>query len=53
MAYGRAEHPTAGAIDSPSVTTADTVDVTSRGHDDGKKINVSPGHIADNTPACC
>jgi len=49
MAYGRAELPTAGSIDSQSVKAADTVGAASRGFDGGKKINGRQRHIAVDT----
>ena len=39
VAWGRAELPSAGSIDSQSVKAADTVGAASRGFDAGKKIN--------------
>jgi transposase len=49
VAYGRADLPTAGSIDSQSVKAADTVGVASRGYDGGKKINGRKRHIAVDT----
>jgi transposase len=49
VAYGRAELPTAGSIDSQSVKAADTVGAASRGFDGGKKINGRKRHIAVDT----
>ncbi|MEU9454565.1 transposase [Streptomyces sp. NPDC048277] len=42
-ADGRNAEPTAGLIDSPSVRTADTVPVATRGFDAGKKIWADQG----------
>ncbi|MGH3900356.1 MAG: IS5 family transposase [Pseudonocardiaceae bacterium] len=44
-AWGRAELPTAGSIDSQSVKAADTVGAASRGFDGGKKINGRKRHV--------
>jgi transposase len=44
-AWGRAELPTAGSIDSPSVKAADTVGAQSRGYDAGKRINGRKRHV--------
>jgi transposase len=49
VAWGRAELPTAGSIDSQSVKAADTVGVASRGFDAGKRINGRKRHIAVDT----
>ena len=49
VAYGRADLPTAGSIDSQSVKAADTVGAASRGFDAGKKINGRKRHIAVDT----
>jgi transposase len=49
VAYGRADLPTAGSIDSQSVKAADTVGGASRGYDGGKKINGRKRHIAVDT----
>jgi transposase len=49
VAWGRAELPTAGSIDSQSVKAADTVGAASRGFDAGKKINGRKRHIAVDT----
>jgi transposase len=49
VAYGRADLPTAGSIDSQSVKAAETVGGTSRGYDGGKKINGRKRHIAVDT----
>jgi transposase len=49
VAYGRAELPSAGSIDSQSVKAADTVGAASRGYDSGKKINGRKRHIAVDT----
>jgi transposase len=49
VAYGRAELPTAGSIDSQSVKAAETVGGASRGYDGGKKINGRKRHIAVDT----
>jgi transposase len=49
VAYGRAELPTAGSIDSQSVKAADTVGAASRGYDGGKKINGRKRHLAVDT----
>jgi transposase len=49
VACGRADLPTAGSIDSPSVKAADTVGAASRGYDGGKKINGRKRHIAVDT----
>jgi transposase len=49
VAYGRAELPTAGSIDSQSVKAADTVGAASRGFDAGKKINGRKRHVAVDT----
>jgi transposase len=44
-AWGRAELPTAGSIDSQSVKAADTVGAQSRGYDAGKRINGRKRHV--------
>lgn len=44
VAWGRAELPTAGSIDSQSVKAADTVGAASGGFDGGKKINGRKRH---------
>jgi transposase len=44
-AWGRAELPSAGSIDSQSVKAADTVAAHSRGYDAGKKINGRKRHV--------
>jgi transposase len=49
VAWGRADLPTAGSIDSQSVKAADTVGAASRGFDGGKKINGRKRHIAVDT----
>jgi transposase len=49
VAWGRAELPTAGSIDSQSVKAADTVGAASRGFDAGKRINGRKRHIAVDT----
>jgi len=49
VAHGRAELPTAGSIDSQSVTAADTVGAASQGFDGGKKINGRKRHLAVDT----
>jgi transposase len=49
VAHGRADLPTAGSIDSPSVKAADTVGATSRGFDSGKRINGRKRHLAVDT----
>ncbi|MCA1708871.1 MAG: IS5 family transposase [Actinobacteria bacterium] len=49
VAYGRADLPTAGSIDSQSVKAADTVGAASRGYDGGKKINGRKRHLAVDT----
>jgi transposase len=49
MAWGKADLPTAGSIDSQSVKAADTVGANSRGYDGGKKINGRKRHIAVDT----
>ena len=49
VAYGRAQLPTAGSIDSQSVKAAEWVGATSRGYDGGKKINGRKRHIAVDT----
>ena len=46
VAWGRAELPTAGSVDSQSVKAADTVGAASRGFDGGKKINGRKRHLA-------
>jgi transposase len=46
---GRSAEPTAGIIDSQSIRAADTVPVTSRGYDAGKKVNGRKRHIAVDT----
>jgi transposase len=45
IAWGRAELPTAGSIDSQSVKAADTVGAQSRGYDAGKRINGRKRHV--------
>ena len=49
VAWGRAELPIAGSIDSQSVKAVDTVGAASRGFDAGKKINGRKRHIAVDT----
>jgi transposase len=49
VAYGRADLPIAGSIDSQSVQAAETVGGASRGYDGGKKINGRKRHIAVDT----
>jgi transposase len=49
VAWGRADLPTAGSIDSQSVKAADTVGAASRGFDAGKKINGRKRHLAVDT----
>ena len=49
VAWGRAELPTAGSIDSQSVKAADSVGAASRGFDAGKKIHGRKRHIAVDT----
>jgi transposase len=49
VAWGRADLPTAGSIDSQSVKAADTVGAASRGFDAGKRINGRKRHIAVDT----
>jgi transposase len=49
VAWGRADLPTAGSIDSQSVKAVDTVGAASRGFDAGKKINGRKRHIAVDT----
>lgn len=46
---GRTAEPTAGIIDSQSVRAAQTVPVTSRGYDAGKKVTGRKRHIAVDT----
>jgi transposase len=46
---GRPAAPSAGGIDSQSVRAAETVPATSRGYDNGKKINGRKRHIAVDT----
>lgn len=46
---GRTAQPSAAIIDSQSVKAAETVGVTSRGYDAGKKINGRKRHIAVDT----
>jgi transposase len=49
VAWGRADLPTAGSIDSQSVKAADTVGAASRGFDGRKKINGRKRHLAVDT----
>ena len=44
-AWGRAELPTAGSMDSQSVKAADTVGAPTRGYDAGKRINGRKRHL--------
>ncbi|HEY3608682.1 MAG TPA: IS5 family transposase [Pseudonocardiaceae bacterium] len=46
---GRSAEPTAGIIDSQSLRAAETVPMTSRGYDAGKKVNGRKRHIAVDT----
>ncbi|HEY3606952.1 MAG TPA: transposase, partial [Pseudonocardiaceae bacterium] len=46
---GRTAEPTAGIIDSQSLRAAETVPMTSRGYDAGKKVNGRKQHIAVDT----
>jgi DDE family transposase len=48
-AWGRAELPTAGSIDSQSVKASDSVGADSRGYDAGKRINGRKRHVVVDT----